>query len=559
MAIGDGFGNLLRQVGTTSRPSGVTVVSDPLGQALGNLGQAIENRVKPIVIEAAADEGARDGADGTPKERLPITDANVAYNRAARLTYRNKTNLDRDAALDELANQFTYDQKGFEAAAAQALQDTLSKTEPEYSVEIEQGWQRQIQSKSLRIAKASLQNLTQETVASTTARLDNLKGRLESAARNGMMGDAESKELLAEYQSILNEKVVNPIFKYTDAQMANDVKFMNGNLAALSVGKMVKDTFIKDLEKGEMIYVADANARKSFEEMFAKNPDLANMSEVDKQKLKNAADNALTAELSIARNEEKAKREEERKVEEETRAKQKDTYDAAWGAADSGALSIGEINAMKARGEIDGRYERSLIGTLRAGQNRRNAEARQVRAAERSAAADERRAAAESRRARSDGGRGRYYDLMDLAETDPDAAVSMARTLRSSGGLTEPQLRSVTLHARSENNSDDSFRKRDLRETMRGLRLPDERAAKILDSYDRWVDANPQATAAQRDAWRDAATARIRANVLSSSPPRSQPRTGQPQSIQQKRQQSNALQNTLVQQRARNGSSNNGR
>ena len=519
MPLGDGFGNLIRTPGITPLSSGVQAVRNPAGDILQNLGQEVESRVKPLAMEKARQAGLRDGDNGTIQDRVPITDMDVAYEQAARTAYVARTNLDRDAILEGLAVEHQYDPEGFQQKALEARQEILSKAQPEYAVQIEQLWDRDIQRRAFRIQHAKRDKDAQEAKSSVDTRIQSIQGALEAHANNGTIQSQAAQELQTELTGLIDQKIANPIWNYTSEQAQRDSRVMASRLTAITAGQEVLSIFTDAQSQGKTVLEAEALARESFRQRFVQDPTLSNLPPDQQQQLRGMADNALNARVQVAREEERAKQAQEREAEKAHNERLRDNFDSLLPAADAGQLSIARIGQERDAGNINARQADSLIGQVRAAQSRADQLARQTRAAERGASAAERTAGATMRMERK-------YDLQDLARTNPDAAEAQAEADYRRGTLRRSDLEAIRSIARGENNSDDAERKRVMTDTAKQYGFGNRQREALERAYDSYIDRNPNATSAERDTFRDRAVNRLQQRTTTRNP------TGQARSPQ---------------------------
>ena len=526
MPLGDGFGNLIRTPGITPLSSGVQAVRNPAGDILQNLGQEVENRVKPLMIERARQAGLRDGDNGTIQNRVPITDMDVAYEQAARKAYVARANIDREAILKGLADEHQYDPDGFQQKALEARQEILSKAQPEYAVQIEQSWDRDIQRRASIIHHAKRDKDAQEAKSAVDARIQSIQGALEAHANNGTLQSQAAQELQTELTGLIDQKVANPIWNYTNEHAQRDNRILASRLTAITAGQEVLSIFTNAQSQGKTVLEAEALARESFRQRFVNDPMLANLPPDQQQQLRGMADNALNARVQVAREEERAKQAQEREAEKAHNERLRDNFDSLLPAADAGQLSIARIAQEREAGNINARQADSLIGQVRAAQSRAEQLARQTRAAERGAAAQARAAASLSRLEHK-------YDLQDRAMTDPDGALAQAQEDFRNGRISRSDLRAVETAARSENNSDDDLRMRETGRLAQQYRLGGSGSRGVLarqqleDSYKAWIDQHPNATSVERDAWHTIARNRIIQIATQENSPTGQARSAQ--------------------------------
>lgn len=515
MPLGDGYGQLLRPGGVTPLPSGVQSAPDPMPEALANLGQAIERRVKPVLIERAAQAGEREGNAGTPQSRMILTDMDAAYVSAARQAYLARTATDRDDVLDRLFVEHQADPEAFEAAARQAQQEAVQGAAPDFAIDLELGWERGIQRRGQRLAIAKRDLDSRRARDDVDARVATLQGTLEAAARGGTLGEADAQEAMAEYNRLIDEKVANPIWGYTAAEAQRDRAVFAGRLASLEIGRSVVTEFETNITGGMTTRQAESVARANLAKAFEENPALAGLPEAERTRLLGVADNALKERLEVLSAERRAEEEAEREAKAQERERHQTNFGNLLLGADSGELSEADINAALARGDISPVQADTLRGNTRAAASRARTEENRAIADRRRAEADARRADAEANREerenRRDAREGqreraqdRVFELEDMAETDPDGAERAALRDYQNGVITERQYRSIRNRARGERNSDDGARLDGTRSRMRQSRARPEELNTMESRYRDYLDRNPNATAEQRDRWHSA-------------------------------------------------------
>jgi hypothetical protein len=530
MALGDGFGQLIRPTGVTPIASSPVVVGNPLAETLGNLASEVERRVKPVVVDQAAQAGLQDGAAGVSQDRVPITDMDVAYMRANRAAYIARVETDRDATLEDLALNHQFDPQTFEAKAREEQAKTISQADPKFAVDIEMGWERGIARRAVALQRNKVRVDLARAKDDIDARLGTLKGTIETNARNGTLASDEAQEALESFNRLVDEKAANPAWGYSTQEAARDRVIMAGRVGALSAGRLVGNAFEESLNGGDIVEVAKAKARKTLYEEFDKNPALTGMGEAERNRLLAIADNDLTERATLAREEKRAIDEQEKLQSDAIKDKQRTNFDNLHIAAESGGLSNDVIGGYEARGDISPEQGRALrarnereIRQEQSDQRReesaRRADEHRARAEASRAEADRRRASAEERRASADAardltraerertketreaGRDMVYDLRDLADTDPDAALTQARRLLGNGAITRAQFETVKSSVQSELQSDDRERMAEVRTHMKSLGAKSEDIEYAERLYRRDLDAGKFETAAQRDNW----------------------------------------------------------
>lgn len=499
MVTGDGFGRLIRPAQVTPLPSAVTQADNPLPEAIAGLGRFLESRARPELMRRAADAGAQDGAAGTIQNRPIITDMDEAYLSAARQAYLAREEGLRDEKLDDLAAQFAGDPQGFENAAREAMTGVVTGAAPTYAVAIEQSWARGIQRRLRPILRARQAADAATAKDNIDARVATLRGRLQALARVGELGGDEAAEVQEELDRLWGEKQANPLWRYGAAENERERAALAGEVAGLSLGRQLLTDFETMVASGKTALEARATALSNLNTAFETNEALRMLPEAERKRIRGMADDAFTnafeARAALRRAEEDAEREADRQ--------QRERYEANFNTylpmADSGALTIPQINALADRGEITQRQADALRSQTRAAATRAYTEQRRAQAAERQAAAAERSAAADERRAAREGAQNMVYDLRDRAETDPDGALREARRLHAAGVLNRADLNSVRNAAQSEWNDDDKERIAGMRQQLRSMRLPPERMDVVESRYRQWADQNPNATTQARD------------------------------------------------------------
>lgn len=488
------FTRLIRDTGQTPLSSGVQTYSNPLPDALNNLATDVGNRAKKILVDNAASAGARDGDAGQIKKITPITDMDWAYKNAAETAFYARSTQDIQDAIQSGIEQFSLDPDGFSNFIQSAKSKAIKDTSPDFAVRLNQLWDKNASRALYKIQDQKRSYDAKIHVDDVNAKIKTLSDMLEGYAQKGELNSQDAIDVMSDMNELQKQRLQNPLFKYGEGEYVRDSSLLQSKLTALSVGHTISKEFDDAINAGMNINEAEAYAYNKFKTEFETNESLKNLSVIDKARIQGFADNALQTNIKIAKEEKAADDDKKREEERALREKQKANYDDNWYAADNGSLSYAQISAMEAKGEINGAQARSLISSLRAGQSRRRTEARMAAAAERTAAAAEKSAQRTS-------GKGIYYDLYDLADTDPDTAIAQARVMRSNGHISEAQYRSINSHARAENNSDDQFRKKDLRNFLSGYGESSSGLSNAYDHYQRWIDKNPNATAKERDKW----------------------------------------------------------
>lgn len=525
MAIGDGFGQLLRPVGTTPLSSGVTVVRDQSGAILENLGQQLSARAMPAVIDQAAQRGAEDGAAGTIEERGMTTDWDVAYMRAAQAAAIANADTQRDETIADLTVQYQDDPQGFEVALTQAQQAAVAAASPRLAVRVEQSWQRvgQRQLNRLRVRQAG--QIAERARGDLQAKEQTLRGALEGFARAGALGTEDAEEAMTALNVIIDEKVANPVWGYGPVEAQRDRQLLAATLASLTAGRGAVAVFEEAVGAGETLAGAQAKSRQALLERFDNDPALAGMTEAERQRMLNAADNALVERVTQRRQEITARREEERAAEQEINDRHRSNFDSMRMAADGGGLTEGQINAAYERGDINASQADGLRGETRSAASRAYTERQRARAEADRAEADRRRAEADNRRAANEARRDRetaaresrrdarereraereqgqsaYMELQDLAPEQPEQAVTRARDLRRNGIIDERQLRSIERAASAEWRRDYADVLANTRRSM-GRTAPSRDIDTMNDSFERWILSNPTASPEQVSRW----------------------------------------------------------
>jgi hypothetical protein len=518
MAIGDGFGQLLRPVGTTPLSGGVAVVGSPIGEILQKAGQELEARVRPVMIDRAAQQGAEDGAAGTIEDRGMVTDWDVAYTRAATAAAIARADTERDETIADLATQFQDDPDGFEAAFTQARQQAVSGSPDRLAVRVEQSWQRSGIRQLNRIRARRVSQDAERARGEVQARENTLRGALEGHARNGTLGSEEAQEAMRDLNAIRAEKVANPVWGYGPVEAERDSQIMNAQLSSLTAGRAAVSVFEEAVTAGETLAGAQARSRQALLERFGTDPALAGLTEAERTRMLNAADNALGEQVTQRRQEIASQREEERAREAEVRDRHRSNFDNLRLAADSGGLTETEINAALARDEINASQADGLRGETRAAAGRAYTERRRAEAEASRAEADRRRAeneaqreanraAAEARRDARDrardqreAGQSLAQELQDRATSDPGFAVSEARENFRRGLISERQLRSVERLAQSEWARDYRDERANTVRAM-GRNAPARDIDAMDDAFESWITRNPNVTPEQVNRW----------------------------------------------------------
>ncbi len=258
MALGDGFGQLIRPTGVSPIASAPTVVRDVLGDVLTGLASEVERRVKPIAIDQAAQQGRVDGDAGINQKVASFTDVGQAYVSANRQAYLARVNTDRDETLEDLSLIHQADPKGFEDAANEARSKAIQGAGREYAVQIEQGYDRGIKRRLTRIARQRQSLDLTESKASIDARMTTLKSQIEGFASNGELASEESIYAMIDLANLRNEKVDNPLFTYSADQALQESAKFSRRVASLAIGR-----------EAEIYFEAAITAKKSATLAFA--------------------------------------------------------------------------------------------------------------------------------------------------------------------------------------------------------------------------------------------------------------------------------------------------
>lgn len=509
MAVGDGFGRLLSPNQLTPLPSAAQTAPNPLPEAIARAAGELERRVKPAAIERARRIGEADGAAGVVQDRAILSDMDAAYAEAAQSAYLAREQMQRDVELDDLALQFEADPDGFLNAADQKMRGVLAGAAPQFAPMIEQSWRSGIQRRARPIARRRQTLQAQKDKDDIDARLGQARSTLQALARNGELGGPEAEEALIAFDDLLALKQRNPLWKYGEAEAARDRAVLTGEIAGLSLGRQLLVDFdtmtapVSEGGQGLTALHARAKALEALNTAFETNEVLKGMGEAERARIRRMADDAFTQQFEARTALRKAEEDAEREAERQQRERYEQAFNTLLPIADAGGMTEAQVRAARERGEITPRQEDALLSQVRAARSRDLAQERMARAAERSAAAAERSAEADARREAREGSQAITYDLRDLAETDPDEAMRRAQRLLASGVLTRADFNSIRGTARAEWGSDDRLRVGDMSRWMRSVRLPPERVQEFTADYRRWLDANPNATSQQRDAWMD--------------------------------------------------------
>lgn len=525
MALGDGFGQLIRPSGTTPLQSGVRMFDPGIGEALTGLGQAVENQVKPVLLDRAATKGRIEGDAGIQSDVIPITDYDLAFKRANEQAYLARNDIDRDETLAALEQQYGADPEKFQLAALEAKSAQIKGARGSLAVAVEQSWDRAITRKTGGLAKAKVQRDLKKSLDDIDVGISRNRAVLESAARNGTLGSDEAQEAMQKLQEGIKSKVENPLSTYTAVEADRDFRVVSGQLASLTVGRTVATTFSDAMAGGDTIAGSEAKARAGLLAAFDTNPALAGLDQAERARLLKVADDALVENASQARRLKQDSDAEERAATAATREKQQGNYYTLLPAADQGGLSISEINKREAAGDISATQADALRGNTRAAASRAETARNQSIAAARRAEAD---ATREARLGAREQAQGLVYDLRDQADVEPDAALSEARRARGAGIITEAQYRSIERAARAEWNRDDKDRLSDTRNAMKAAGAKPEDIDYMERSYSDVIDANPNWNEQDRDKYHAA----FRKNYISRAGRKSSP-TGQVRNVQQ--------------------------
>lgn len=496
MPLGEGYGQLIRPTGTTPLQSGVRTFDPGIGEALTGLGQEIGRRVKPALMDEAATKGRLEGDAGIQSDVIPITDIDLAYKRANEQAYLARNDIDRDETLAALEQQFGADPEKFSLAALEAKSAQIKGARGSLAVAVEQSWDRAITRRTTGLAKAKVQRDLKKSLDDIDVGIARNRAVLEAAARNGTLGSDEAQEAMQKLQEGIKGKVENPLSTYTAVEADRDLRVVSGQLASLTVGRTVATTFNDAMAGGDTIAGAEAKARAGLFEAFNTNPTLAGLDQAERARLLKVSDDALVENASQARRLKADADAEERAATAALREKHQTNYYTLLPAADAGGLTIAEINKREAAGDISAPQADALRGNTRAAASRAETARNQSIAAARRAQAD---ASREARLGAKEQAQGLVYDLRDLADVDPDAALAEATRARGAGMITETQLRSIQRAARAEWNRDDKDRIADTRNAMKAAGAKPEDIDYMERRYSDILDANPNWNEQDRD------------------------------------------------------------